>query len=194
MTPPHHLSVERSARYYTRGPSDARRLWFVLHGYGQLAADFLQAFAPIDDGTRLLVAPEALSRFYVEDGDGPVGASWMTRADREHELSDRSRPSEICLLGFSQGAATACRWSARGSLRPDRLVLWAGDLPPDVDLDRLRGIDLTLVAGSRDPYVTPERLAEAKARLNASRLASGVYFLRLHADDAAETQQMVLAR
>lgn len=126
----------------------------------------------------------------------------MTRADREHEiadyvayldalaehvLADRSQPSETCVLGFSQGAATACRWAARGSLRPDRLVLWAGDLPPDINLDRLRGIDLTLVAGSHDRYVTPERLAGAKVRLDASRLASGVYFLRLHADDGAVT-------
>ena len=39
----HHLSVERTARYYTLGSLDGPRdVWFVCHGYGQLAARFLK--------------------------------------------------------------------------------------------------------------------------------------------------------
>jgi hypothetical protein len=63
-------------------------VWIVCHGYGQLAADFLAAFQVIAAADRLLVAPEALNRFYpgVTTGphgpDSPVAATWMTREDR----------------------------------------------------------------------------------------------------------------
>ena len=79
--------------------SAARELWYVLHGYGQLAAPFLEEFRAIDDGTRLIVAPEALSRFYEGDAqarlhkDASVGASWMTREDREPRSRITSRIS-----------------------------------------------------------------------------------------------------
>ncbi|NIP78275.1 MAG: phospholipase, partial [Gemmatimonadetes bacterium] len=75
-----------------------REVWFVLHGYGQLAERFVRRFDALPgvrDGMRAVVAPEALSRFYVEEEvtgpHGPesrVGATWMTRADREHEIRD----------------------------------------------------------------------------------------------------------
>jgi len=72
----HRITVSRSARYFTLGRPD-REVWFVLHGYGQLAARFLRHFEPLDDGTRLMVAPEALSRFYLGEAraERGVGAS-----------------------------------------------------------------------------------------------------------------------
>ena len=90
------LAVRRTARVAVLGPEGpgVRELWYVLHGYGQLAAPFLEEFRAIDDGTRLIVAPEALSRFYEGDAksrlhkDARVGASWMTREDREAEIAD----------------------------------------------------------------------------------------------------------
>lgn len=74
----------------------AEEVWFVLHGYGQLAGRFIERFRPLPGaGTRrAVVAPEALSRFYVEREVGPhgpesrVGASWMTREARETEIGD----------------------------------------------------------------------------------------------------------
>ena len=66
------LPVTRTARVALLGPATPaiRELWFVLHGYSQLAATFIEDFRAIDDGTRLIVAPEALSRFY----DGELSA------------------------------------------------------------------------------------------------------------------------
>lgn len=55
----HRIAVARTARYFTLGRAE-REVWFVLHGYGQLADRFLRHFDPIDDGTRLIVAPEGL--------------------------------------------------------------------------------------------------------------------------------------
>src|SRR5207245_2948078 len=65
-----HIRVARTAPYEVLGSEKtAREIWFVLHGYGQLASSFIRAFAPLDDGTRLIVAPEALNRFYLVNVD-----------------------------------------------------------------------------------------------------------------------------
>jgi predicted esterase len=173
-----HLRVPRTARYHTLGePSAAvRELWIVCHGYGQLAAPFLQHFERIASPARLIVAPEALSRYYVERSSAPndappvVGASWMTREDRDHEIADHvayldslldlirprdnARRVRLRVLGFSQGVATVGRWVALGRVRVDELILWAGAFPPDVEAasiaPRLRQARVTLVTGSRD--------------------------------------------
>ena len=182
----HRLSVPRSARYYTIGadPSAAREIWFVLHGYGQLAGRFLRHFAGLGD-ERTVVAPEALSRFYLEgDARDKVGASWMTREDRLTEIDDyvhyldvvfsevireRRSPGGVHVLGFSQGTATACRWLVYGRAHADRLILWGGEVPPDLDLARARdcwsGTAVWLVAGSSDQFITPKVLARDERRL-----------------------------
>lgn len=184
----HHLSVSRTARYAQYGSLDAPTWWMVLHGYGQRAEDFIQPFADIASQARFVLAPEALSRFYT-DAMGThqtVGASWMTRAARADEISDyigyldtlvaHLRPASqerprVHVLGFSQGAATASRWALLGDAAVDRLTLWAGDLAHDLDLDAhaeaLRQMDLTVVAGTNDPYVPPERLKALRERLGA---------------------------
>ena len=59
----HHLETRRTGRYFTLGGADGiHDCWFVCHGYGQLAGEFLEAFEPIASPIRLIVAPEALSR------------------------------------------------------------------------------------------------------------------------------------
>jgi len=189
MLSEHHLKTERTARYYTLGeavsaPTD---VWLVLHGYGQLAERFLQRFTPLDDGRTLVVAPEGLSRFYVDaiTEHRKVGASWMTREDRLNEIEDcvayldavhdavvrasGAADAKLTVLGFSQGAATAARWAAAGHARVDRLILWAGVLPPELaaadGLSRLRAMRLVLVLGERDPLAQPEALAPQRAAL-----------------------------
>ena len=91
-----HIRVARTGRYYTLGPNDPppEEIWVVCHGYRQLARRFLPRFAGLDDGKRLIVAPEGLSRFYLHDNElrhgkeVPIGATWMTREDRESEIED----------------------------------------------------------------------------------------------------------
>jgi predicted esterase len=181
----HHFTTRRTARYYTLDPAgDVREVWFVLHGYGQLAALFLRHFEGLQDGGRLIVAPEGLSRYYLP-GHQHVGASWMTKEDRLTEIDDylayldalyeqifmavdRSRV-RVHVLGYSQGGATASRWATLGRVEADRLILWAGELAHDLDLtvhaETLRRLNLTLVVGTEDGFITPERLAAAEALL-----------------------------
>jgi predicted esterase len=176
----HTLSTARSARYFTLGsPEQATEFWFVCHGYGQLASRFLERFRPLEGKERCIVAPEGLSRFYLTENPAErrVGASWMTREDRLHEIDDyvryldavygqvTPRNARVTALGFSQGSATVCRWAAFGSSRVDRLILWGGEVPPDLDLKLLRVPQLTLVYGSRDEFFTPKVVAANEARL-----------------------------
>lgn len=181
----HHLSVPRTARYVTLGDATASpaEIWFVLHGYGQLAGRFVRHFAALDDGARLVVAPEGLSRFYLESGrNDKIGASWMTREDRLTEITDYVRyldavyaavgagiAARVVVFGFSQGTATAARWLSLGTAQAQRLILWGGEVPPDLDLAAARtrwdSTEVTLVVGSTDRFITTKVLARDEARL-----------------------------
>ena len=176
----HNITTPRTARYFTLGtPERANEVWFVCHGYGQLAARFLDRFRAVQSPERCIVAPEALSRFYLPENPAErrVGASWMTKEDRLREIDDYVRyldavyaqvstaQQRVTALGVSQGTATVCRWAALGASRVDRVILWGGEVPPDLDLKRLRVPRLTLVYGTRDEFFTSKVVAANEARL-----------------------------
>ncbi|HET8712260.1 MAG TPA: dienelactone hydrolase family protein [Gemmatimonadales bacterium] len=203
----HFLGTTRTARYFTLGaPARAQDLWFCCHGYGQLAARFLERFRVIEGEHRAFVAPEGLSRFYLSENPAErrVGASWMTREDRLHEIDDyvryldavyaavQPRAAAITALGFSQGTATVTRWAALGSARIDRLILWGGEVPPDLDLERLRVARLLLVYGTRDEFFTPKVVAANETRLRDHGIAYELLsFDGGHALDAETLKRLV---
>jgi predicted esterase len=182
-----HIAVTRTARYAllgTIGP-ELREVWIVCHGYAQLAERFIERFKPIATVARLIVAPEALSRFYSERSGGfhgpssQVGATWMTAEDRENEIADyvsyldaiydeifRETPRDsvsLRVLGFSQGVSTVARWIAAGHATADQVIAWAGSLPPELTREgaaKLNGSGrpLLIVAGGDDPFITPKVL------------------------------------
>ena len=187
----HHLSVPRTARYYRWGePATARSVWLACHGYGQLARAFIGYLLTAASEARLLVAPEALSRFYHDNGSGPIGASWMTREDREHEIDDYVRylnqlagtltpvlpaGNRMYALGFSQGVATVTRWLTRGGGECAGAILWAGGVAAELDpatlAPHVAGKRIALVLGTKDQYLSSEwfqreqqRFTEAGAR------------------------------
>jgi predicted esterase len=196
----HHLAVTRTARYYVVDGDAAslRDLWIVCHGYGQLAGAFITSFVKLGTPRRRIVAPEALSRFYLDasrkpgDAEPRVGATWMTREDREREIDDqvayldalldRVRPNttsagvRLRVLGFSQGVATVVRWLDRGRGRADEIILWAGSFPPDVDLAhfaaRVGGVPVVLVVGARDALAPWAAVDTALGRLLAAGLSA----------------------
>lgn len=175
-----HLEVPRRARLAMVGsetfPPD--ELWIVLHGYRQLARRFLRPFRALGGPGRLVVAPEGHSRFYLEGAPGPhrsgdpVGASWMTREDRETEIRDYvtyldhvlerfgGPDTRLTVLGFSQGVHTAARWIALGRTGREeraggaRLILWGAAFPRDLPegaASRFRDLtELVLVRGEAD--------------------------------------------
>ena len=192
------IEVPRTARYFTIGDDrdSVDELWFVLHGFGQLAREFVQFFGDVAERGRLVVAPEALNRYYaagstsVPAAERTVGATWMTREDRQNEIKDYVRYLDLLherfaakharartvVVGFSQGGATASRWAMLGRTRIDQLILWGATVPPDASLNAgaLRGAALTIVVGRGDQYVTPSVLAAERARLVAAGLTVDV--------------------
>ncbi len=183
----HAITVARSARFFTLGKSSdsLRQVWFVCHGYGQLAFHFLKNFDIIASADRLIVAPAGLSLFSGMGFSGRVGASWMTREDRLNEISDylnflnrvhhkifESVPREsvkVFALGFSQGTATVSRWAGSGASQIDHLILWGGLLPPDLELAATQKIfqrmTLTFVIGQHDEFADQQKRQEAESRL-----------------------------
>lgn len=176
----HKITVSKTAHYFTLGTPGphVRQLWIVCHGYAQLAETFLRDFDMLDDGTRLVIAPEGMNHFYQKGFDGPVVANWMTRRHREDEIKDYALylqtlfdqylvqcPTNVrvILLGFSQGTATVCRWILRHQPHFHDLLLWAGLPPEDLDYAAhshyLSSKNLYLLYGSHDPFLTPDRIA-----------------------------------
>ena len=174
----HSVNFDYSGRYYLQGDLNAHDIWIILHGQGQLPRYFCDKFDSIQAKGRALLFPEGLNRYYLDGFYGRVGAGWMTKEDRKTDienylsylnsvyqsvLQDRS-PQRITILGFSQGAATASRWVASGSIKCHRLILWAGILPPDMEIstshEKLSKVDLFTVYGLQDPYLNDDRKQE----------------------------------
>ncbi len=203
----HTRPTVRTARYSVLGtePAEAQRVWFVLHGYGQLAPRFLRHFAGAVPPDTCVVAPEGLSRFYTEmpRTDGAhvqrVGATWMTREAREDDIHDtmhwldgvyadivqQAPHAAVGVLAFSQGVATATRWIAQGRVRPRAFVAWAGGVAHDVDaqamITALHDIHVTLVSGDQDQFVSDDTRAAMLASLQAWQpAATSVVFAGAH--------------
>lgn len=203
----------KTGRYALLGSelSRARRVWFVLHGYGQLATRFLRHFDGCVPSDTCIVAPEGLSRFYrdMPGGDGNhlqhVGATWMTREGRDDDIADTLRwlygvyddvlamtteRPQVGVLAFSQGVATATRWISSSFVHPRTFVAWAGSLATDVDdesmQDALQHTDVVLVAGDEDQFIDEATREATLERLRAWQpRARGVQYAgghRLEAD------------
>lgn len=215
----HHVQVSRTARYAVLGQVGpaVTDVWFVCHGFGQLARNFIRDFSPIAAPHRLIVAPEALARFYLGEVTGAtsatarIGATWMTREDRLSEIADyvayldalyarlfEQLPRDrlrVTVLGFSQGVATAARWAAVGRSSLDRLVLWAGRLPDEFaapeHVTPLSRMHFVMVAGRDDPMLTGGAQGVERARLE--RLGLTVQWIQFdggHVIERSTLQQL----
>ena len=164
--------------------SSTTELVFALHGYGQLASDFAKIVSPIASEGRVIICPEALSRFYTHHRSRMVGATWMTSEDREYEIMDyvtylgglsaalveeASEDVSVTVLGFSQGCPTASRWVGNGLLRPHRVILWGSGPAHDLsgeEWDALADVpEILLVAGSDDQFLPEDRLISTEEDL-----------------------------
>lgn len=142
-----HFVHEKTFRYELIGNKSAQTVLYVLHGYGQLARYFIRKFEQLGNDL-LIVAPEGMHRFYLKGSSGRVGASWMTKEDRNTDIQDNlnwlsSLDQHLSkeftftrriILGFSQGGATAARWFFNNQSIADSLIIWASVFPPDLDM------------------------------------------------------------
>ena len=187
----HKFTVQRTAQYSTIGNANKNitRLVIACHGQGQLAKHFVRRFDVLDNGKTLVLAPEALSKFYINNMTGDVGACWMTKEDRLDEIADYanylqqmydhyvpqlSDDVEIILFGFSQGCATIIRWAMEKFPKVDAFVLFGGMLPEDLDyhphLDYFNAKKLIWIYGTKDQFLTPPRLEFIRKVISKSQL------------------------
>jgi predicted esterase len=62
------------------------------------------------------------------------------------------------------------RWVARGKADPDRVVLWAGVLPPELTSEEAavlsRRAPVTILLGRQDEFANPDLVVAQEARLH----------------------------
>lgn len=190
----HYFKTQRTIRYYLIGEPDQKitTIFFALHGYGYLARYFARRFENMDRKNVLLVVPEGLHRYYLDNEHDRVGASWMTKEDRSTDIADQvlyldglhtelfkkcTNAVRLVVLGFSQGTATAARWAAKSQYSVHDLVLWGGALPPDLEqeeIERISKMVLTTVIGDKDEYIDQKRSETETNRLNSLGLEHGM--------------------
>lgn len=153
---------------------NTKTVWFLVHGYAQLAKKFMDDFKALKAKDTVLIAPQALSLFYLKGFKGKTGATWMTTEHREtdiqnyltyldsiyhNEVKPNSSGIQLRVLGFSQGAATASRWLANTDIPFDQLVLWGGFLAHEIGKNTAQkhfsGDKLILIYGDNDPFFSP---------------------------------------
>lgn len=202
-----NIKVPKTARFYASGSmnSDVSELVYVLHGYGMQAPSFIEKFDVLSSPGRLIVAPEGMSRFYRKGFSGDVVASWMTSDDREMEIEDyvsylnllhehllNMHPSKkimkVTVVGFSQGASTASRWINSRYVKPDRFIIWCGEMAPEV-ISSFPALPVTFISASEDVFISKEKSdGHADQMLNG-----GVELTRIRFEGGHDIDKQLLA-
>lgn len=171
--------------YFKVGSVDNRtkNIWFIFHGYGQLADEFANSFAELTTDENVLIFPQGLSKFYLKGVNKKIGANWMTSLDRDieidnyisylnhlfdHEIKPHLANVELNILGFSQGGHTASRWIYRSNIGYNKLILWGSSLAHEIDQKEIiksfsKGKNL-IVLGDKDRYIGKEKFRELKCK------------------------------
>ena len=169
------ISITKTHKYSQLGEcsKNTDTVWIVLHGYGMLSEYFIKKFECILNDRTVIIAPEGSNRFYLENNYYRVGASWMTRLDKEKDIEDNisfiqtlysnvvdeigHTNFKLNTLGFSQGGATLVRWIMSNTITVDSLILWGSDVPKDCLIEekksRWDSINVKLVIGTQDEYI-----------------------------------------
>jgi len=168
-----HINFDFSAPYFTLNELTEKTtdVWIACPGYGQLAKYFIRRFDVFDSEKHFVIALQGLSKFYLPDQKN-VGASWMTKEDRETDMQNQRSYFEaviaqnfidkplnnyiVHLMGFSQGVSMISRMAANSKIEFNTLVLWAGGFPPELgpaDFDHIKDdAKLKVVIGSNDEF------------------------------------------
>lgn len=173
-----HINTTVKVPYYTLNElsSDTEKIWLAFHGYGQLAQYFIKKFEILDPTKNFVIAPQGLSRFYQEGFYGRVGASWMTKEDRLTEIQNQYSyidavlsefsdlgSKKLIYFGFSQGTATMGRYAAHAKIPFDKMIIWAGTFPPDIDSKDYAfltgGEEIAYYTSREDPFFKEEMIA-----------------------------------
>ncbi|MBD0849787.1 alpha/beta hydrolase [Maribacter arenosus] len=176
--------VEKQVTYQTTNSyttsntltTETKNVWMVFHGIGYLSRYFINYFKDLPAEENYIIAPQAPSKYYLNNQYRHVGASWLTkentRLETENVLAyiDQVYTQEniqdnlnFIVFGYSQGVSIAARWVAKRRIKCNHLVLYAGGLPRELvpgDFDFLvaNRTKITVLVGDKDEYMNAERL------------------------------------
>lgn len=172
------ISVSKTARYFQAGSisNKTKNIWFVFHGYGMLGEFFIKKFESLVDSETIIIAPEAMSRFYLNNKYERVGASWITKVDKDDDIIDNSNflnqlynnlisqigheQINLNILGFSQGGSTACRWALNEKFNINSICFWGSDIPKECLTEKYRNrwntMKISIIIGKKDTLIPLE--------------------------------------
>ena len=169
----HSISFEFSSSYITcnKLTDNTENIWIVFHGYGQLSKYFIRRFDVLDGDKNYIIAPQGLSKFYVDEDYKNVGASWLTKEDRGSDLLNQQKyliklmdelklkidfsKIKINFFGFSQGVSALTRLLINYNMKVNNIIIWAGWVPDEffnINKDVLKDTNLFFVVGNKDKY------------------------------------------
>ena len=185
-TQEHRVTYTSSNTYATLNTiqESTHTVWIVFHGIGYLSRYFLKYFSVLPPEEHFIIAPQAPSKYYLNNEYKHVGSSWLTRERTLEELQnvlnyldavlkEESVPErcKINILGFSQGASIALRWLCHSQYRCDRIILYAGGIPNEISPEDvaffIESTEIYIVFGKQDAFLTVERMAQEEKKIQS---------------------------
>jgi len=180
-----HVHYSTSNTYVTLNQltKDTKNVWLVFHGIGYLSRYFIPYFEHLPSKENYIIAPQAPSKYYLNNQYKHVGASWLTKENTAIEIQNVLSYTDavfametiplhcnLIVFGFSQGVSIAARWVAKNQLKCHHLVLYAGGIPKELtkkDFDFLEhnNTKVTSLVGDKDEYITPEILRSESKKI-----------------------------
>lgn len=185
ITSEKQISYEINNTYSTLNELNpkTKNVWVVFHGIGYLSRYFLRHFKNLDAEENYVIAPQAQSKYYLNNEYRHVGASWLTKENTEAETEnvlkylDEVYKAEkldevpnLILLGYSQGVSVATRWVARRKIKPIRLIIHSGKIPAELqplDFQHLEETKMSLIYGTKDDFLNDNIVDKEKEHATA---------------------------
>src|SRR5690554_1100572 len=183
------MSIEKQVSYTTSNSystlnyftEKTKNVWMVFHGMGYLSKYFITYFSELDPEENFIIAPQAPSKYYQDKSFKRIGASWLTRENTEIETENilnyvdavfkkevSIEPSNLIVLGYSQGVSIAARWVARQKIKCKLLILHSGGIPTELKTEDFEFLDsdtkVIYLYGNKDQYVTEARKTEEQLK------------------------------
>ncbi|WP_349663613.1 esterase [Cellulophaga lytica] len=162
---------------------DTKNIWLVCHGIGYLSRYFLRYFNELNSKENYIIAPQAPSKYYLNNKYTHIGASWLTRENTVTETKNviaylnkvylAENIPEHCnfiVLGYSQGVSVVTRWLAQEKIECSHIVLYAGTMPNELSKTDFTYLNnnktkTTYIVGDEDAFFDEDRKKAEKIRI-----------------------------
>jgi predicted esterase len=143
---------------------------------------FLKYFDELPQEENYIIAPQAPSKYYLNNQYRHVGASWLTKENTVNETQnvlnylDEIYTSEnipaqckLIVFGYSQGVSIATRWVAKRQLQCQQLVLYAGGIPHELSSMDFNFLNtkITTLVGNQDEYINEDIVQTESKRITS---------------------------